>query len=121
MKTAFETRSRHGARVLARIALLLLGCNAAACSQPRSGAAAQAECSVQAIVALREDPNPSLVADLGRVSGARLALVRTMTTNLHLFALTAPGGEADCIAAVERLRSDARVRSVDLDQRRQIQ
>jgi hypothetical protein len=76
---------------------------------------------VQVIVALQGDPAPALVADLGRVSGARLELVRSMTTNLHLFALSAPGPQADCVAAVERLRGDARVRSVDVDQRRQIQ
>jgi hypothetical protein len=51
----------------------------------------------------------------------RLELVRTMTSNLHLFAMTAAGPEPECTAAMERLRRDPRVRSVDLDQRRGIQ
>jgi hypothetical protein len=76
---------------------------------------------VQAIVALQQDPVPSLVEELSRASGARLELVRAMTTNLHLFSLTAAGTEAECLAAIERLRRDPRVRSVDVDQRRRAQ
>jgi hypothetical protein len=101
--------------------LVLLGCAATACAQPRSDAREPAGCSVQVIVALQLDPVPLLVADLGRASGARLELVRTMTSNLHLFSLSASGVETECWAAIERLRGDPRVRSVDLDQRRRIQ
>jgi hypothetical protein len=103
------------------LALIVLTCVTAACAQPRSDVRKPADCSVQVIVALQLDPTPSLVADLGRASGARLELVRTMTTNLHLFSLAAAGADAECVAAIERLRRDPRVRSVDLDQRRQIQ
>ena len=118
-----RSKARDGGRlgVLPRVALLLLSCTPAACAQPRSDAREPAGCAVQAIVALQLEPVPSLVADLGRVSGARLELVRSMTTNLHLFSVRAPGTEADCIAALERLRQDSRVRSVELDQQRQIQ
>lgn len=105
---------------LTRLVWVLFSCTTAACAQPRS-AAVDTGCSVQAIVALQAAPEPALVAELGRVSGARLELVRTMTTNLHLFSLNVPGPEAECIAAIERLRRDARVRSVDIDQQRQIQ
>jgi hypothetical protein len=66
-------------------------------------------------------PDDALVADLARVSGARLELLRTMTANLHLFSLEADGPEPECDAAVERLRHDSRVSAVDLDQRREIQ
>jgi hypothetical protein len=55
------------------------------------------------------------------VSGARLELVRTMTSNLHLFTLTAAGPESECAAAMERLQRDPRVRAVDIDRRREIQ
>jgi hypothetical protein len=103
------------------LSLFLLVCAAAACAQPRSAAREQPGCSVQAIVALQLEPVPSLLAELGRASGARIELVRTMTTNLHLLSLTAPGGDAECMAALEQLRRDPRVRSVDVDQRRQIQ
>ena len=119
MKMRIE--ARHRLSVLPRWALVLLSCATAACAQPRDDAGEPGGCSVQAIVALQVDPVPSLVADLDRASGARLELVRTMTPNLHLFSLTAPGAEAECVAAIERLRRDPRVRSVDIDQRRQIQ
>lgn len=107
---------------LPRSLLLILGCAASACAQPRGDdARASAGCSVQVIVALQPVPDDALVADLTRVSGARLELVRTMTSNLHLFTLTAAAPEPECRAAIERLRRDPRVRAVDLDTRRQIQ
>ena len=106
---------------LLRSAFLALGCAAAACAQPRDEVASTPTCALRVIVTLQSAPDDALVADLGRASGARLELVRTMTSNLHLFSLTAPGAEAECMAAIERLRRDPRVRSVDLDQRRQIQ
>jgi hypothetical protein len=40
---------------------------------------------------------------------------------LHLLALQAQGGDSECKAAMERLRGDPRVRSVDIDARRKIQ
>ena len=119
MRTSIEARREH--RFLSRWALISLTCATAACAQPRDVAREPAGCSVQAIVALQADPEPSLIADLGRASGARLELVRTLTPHLHLFSLTAPAGEAECPAALERLRRDPRVRSVDIDQQRQIQ
>jgi len=101
---------------------LLLGCGAAACVQPREVAqAAPSTCSLQVIAALDAAPDDKLLADLSRVSGARLALVRTMTSNLHLLTLEAQGADSECRAAMERLRGDARVRSVDVDARRKIQ
>jgi hypothetical protein len=121
MNIDIEARRHHRHGVLPRLALVLLSCCTAACAQPRGDASEPTGCSVQAIVALQGDPVPALVEDLGRASGARLELVRTMTSNLHLFSLMAPWPEADCVAAVERLRRDPRVRSVDLDQRRQTQ
>ena len=111
----------HGLHILPRLALVLLTCATVACAQPRSDSREPAGCSVQAIVALQPAPTPALVEELSRASGARLELVRTMTSNLHLFSLTAAGAEAECAAAIERLRRDPRVRSVDLDQRRQAQ
>jgi hypothetical protein len=121
MSIGIDPRRGHRFGALPRLALVLLSCATAACAQPRNAAGDSAGCSVQAIVALQADPTAALVAELARVSGARLELVRSMTTNLHLFSLTAPGPEAECAAAIERLRGDPRVRSVDVDQRRQIQ
>jgi hypothetical protein len=101
---------------------LVLGCAAAACVQPREVAqAVPSDCSLQVIVALDAAPDDKLLADLSRVSGARLELIRTMTSNLHLLALEAQGADSECRAAMERLRGDPRVRSVDVDARRKIQ
>jgi hypothetical protein len=72
------------------------------------------------IVALTDSPDDKLLADLSRVSGARLELIRTMTSNLHLLSLEAQGADSECRAAMERLRGDPRVRSVDIDERRKI-
>ena len=102
---------------------LALGCSAAACVQPRADVAeAQSStCTLRVIVALDAAPDAALLADLSRVSGARLELVRTMTSNLHLVSLEAQGDDSECKAAMERLRGDPRVRSVDVDARRKIQ
>ena len=96
---------------------------AAACAQPRDDLAhdAPSGCSVRVIAGLASAPDDALLADLSRASGARLELVRSMTSGLYLLSLQAAGPESECMAAIERLRSDARVRSVDLDERRRIQ
>jgi hypothetical protein len=75
---------------------LVLGCAAAACAQPRADVAeAQTStCTLQVIVALDTAPDAALLADLSRVSGAHLELIRTMTSNLHLLALQAQGGDS---------------------------
>ena len=102
---------------------LFLGSATAACAQPRTEVAETTtpDCSLRVIVALDAAPDAALLADLSRVSGARLELIRTMTSNLHLLALEAQGGDSECKAAMERLRGDPRVRSVDVDARRKIQ
>jgi hypothetical protein len=60
-----------------------------------------------------------LVADLARAADVQLTFVSVIARNLYLFALSGSGGDADCRRALERLRQDARVRSVDIDERRQ--
>jgi hypothetical protein len=90
--------------------------------QPREVAqAAPSTCSLNVIVALNDAPDDKLLADLSRVSGARLELIRTMPSNLHLLSLEAQGADSECRAAMERLRGDPRVRSADVDARRKIQ
>ena len=102
---------------------LLLASAATACAQPRADPpeTANSMCTLNVIVALDAAPDAALLADLSRVSGAHLELIRTMTSNLHLLALEARGDDSECKAAMERLRGDARVRSVDVDSRRKIQ
>jgi hypothetical protein len=105
-----------------RWTFLVLGGVTTACAQPRDADREPVSgCAVQVIVTLQRAPDAALVGELARASGARLELVRTMTSSLHLFELRAAGAEPECAAAVERLRSDPRVRAVDLDQRRGIQ
>jgi hypothetical protein len=114
----------HGGSRARTLLTLLLGSVAAACAHPRAEVAAQAAtsmCTLRVIVALDTAPDAALLADLSRVSGARLELIRTMTSNLHLLALEAQGDDSECNAAMERLRGDPRVRSVDVDSRRKIQ
>ena len=101
---------------------ILLAFAAGACAQPRADvAAAPSTCSLRVIVALDAAPDAALLADLSRVSGAHLELIRTMTSNLHLLALEAQGDDSECKAAMERLRRDPRVHAVDVDERRKIQ
>lgn len=113
----------RGGRRARTVLTLALGCAAGACVQPRAevAQAAPSTCMLNVIVALDAVPDAALLADLSRVSGAHLVLIRTMTSNLHLLALEAPGDDSECKAAMERLRGDPRVRSVDVDSRRKIQ
>jgi hypothetical protein len=79
-------------------------------------------CSAQVIVAFSTDqgvrPSERFVQDVARAEGVRLTFLRTIGPGLYAFALAAPS--LSCGDALERLRRDARVRSVDLDQRRGI-
>jgi hypothetical protein len=104
-----------------RSAFLAFGCALAACAQPRDEIASTPRCALTVIVTLQSAPDDALIGDLARVSGARLELLRTMMSNLHLFSLEAQGPEPECDLAVERLRRDPRVGAVDRDERRQIQ
>lgn len=102
--------------------LLILGCIAAACAQQRDDRArAPAGCTERVILTLHAAPDDALFSDLGRVSGAKLELVRAMTSNLYLFVLSAARPEPDCSDAIERLRRDPRVGTADLERRRDIQ
>lgn len=102
--------------------LLIVGCVAAACAQQRDDPAHEpGGCSARVILALQAAPEDTLFADLGRVSGAKLELVRAMTSNLYLFVLSTARREPDCSDAIERLRRDPRVGAADLERRRDIQ
>jgi len=77
-------------------------------------------CATQVIVAFSRDqgnrPSDRFVRDLARADGVRLTFLRTIGLGLYVFSLAAP--DSNCRDALERLRRDARVRSVDVDQRR---
>ena len=90
-------------------------------SRPTAGVPGAGTCALQVIVSfapgVHTPPEDGLMKDLSRVSGVNLVYLRSVNPELHLFSLSAVGD--DCGKAVERLRSDPRVRSVDVDQRRQ--
>lgn len=68
---------------------------------------------------MQHAPDDRFVADLGRATDVQLTFVSVIARNLFLFTLSGASGDVDCQPALERLRQDARVRSVDIDERRQ--
>lgn len=108
--------------MLARVLLSVLpAVAAAACAQQGGSRAADAGCELPVIVAFASTPNDALLEELGRTAGVRLEGVTSLTTSIYSLTLRAEGAAAICRDAVQKLRADARVRSVDLDERRQIQ
>jgi hypothetical protein len=78
------------------------------------------------IVAFSQDfqnaPDEAFVKDVARAAHVELAYVRSITPALHVFILTADNGsDPTCAQALGRLRADSRVRSADIDARRQPQ
>lgn len=80
--------------------------------------APKAECSV--IARFTTEANSALLADLERMNAVELEPLSAITDDLRVYRLHAVGSDDDCIAAIERLRRDERVRSIDLDARREL-
>lgn len=57
-------------------------------------------------------PDESFVTGLARSADVQLELVGSIAPDLHVFMLSA---RDDCGSAMQRLRNDSRVRSVDMD------
>lgn len=104
------------------VLLLLIGGAAIACAQQREQTRerAVAECELPVIVAFASPPDASLLDDLARSAAARLDNPSSLTANLYSVTLRADGGAEACLAAADRLRGDARVRAVSVDERRAI-
>lgn len=115
-----NTRARQRRLSLAIVlAPLAFGGALTACSAAVETALAETgECSVQVIVRHAAEPDSALLAELERQNALTLEPVGVITRDLRVYTLRAGGTNADCIAAIERLRRDDRVRSVDLDARR---
>ena len=94
----------------------------AACNGPRSAdlSAGETRCTVRIIASFDRAPDAALLESLSRASGAELALLNEMPAGLYLLELAASGPDDACSRALERLRSDERVRSADVDERRRI-
>ncbi len=97
------------------LAAIVLGACAARAARP-------AGCSTQVIVAFSQPvgnpPDASFVKEVGLAAHVRLTYVRSISAALQVFSLAA---DSECEAALGRVRSDSRVRSVDVDARRTIQ
>jgi hypothetical protein len=105
----------------------LSGALLAACAAPVDGTsdATAAGCTMQVIVSLATpvegEPDAALVDDLERVGRLRLAYLRSVTAGMHVFELSADDADPDCVGALDRLRADPRIRSVEPDRRRRPQ
>jgi hypothetical protein len=99
---------------------LAVACTIGGCREraTEAGLAENADCSV--IARFATEPNGALLADVERATGVELEPLGTITDDLRVYRLHPVGREDDCKAAIERLRSDERVTSVDLDERRSL-
>ncbi len=79
-------------------------------------------CRIQVIVAFAgaapTAPDPNFVEAVATASHVHLTYVRSVNPELHVFAVTSADADRDCSRSLARLRGDARIRSVDIDQRR---
>lgn len=121
----------EGGALLGRLASLFIALSLVACAaNPGSGTAADedtADCTLRVIASFAQrgapsPPDATFLQELSRDAGVQLTYVRSLTPVLHVLVLSADDADdPDCQRALARLRSDTRVRSVDIDQRRQPQ
>ena len=100
---------------------LLMGC--AARAAPQKPAASPADrCETTVIASFFQEqgspPDERFVTDLAHAAAVHLTFLRSIGANLYVFSMTAPDADPQCHEALERLRHDPRVRSVDVDARR---
>jgi hypothetical protein len=86
---------------------------------PRSAGPCDSKILVSFAQGTPQPPDRSLIQDLERSAGVRLLFVSQISGNLDLFALSVPEVDPECGNALQRLRHDSRIRSADLDSRRQ--
>jgi hypothetical protein len=70
---------------------------------------------------LGERPADGFVTEISRRANVLLAFVRAAGPGLYVFQLDAPAPDESCEVALEHIRRDERVRSVDIDRRRRVQ
>lgn len=75
---------------------------------------------MRVIASFVQAPDAMLLEALARASGAELRLLDEIGAGLYLLELAANGQDDACSRALDRLRSDERVRSADPDERRTI-
>jgi len=106
---------------LVSIALILAAC-ASSNTPEKAGGAHRDPCTSQVIITFTHDqgttPDAELIEQIARAASVQLSYVRTAGPGLYVFSLAA--AEASCEEALQRLRRDARVRSVDVDAHRRV-
>jgi hypothetical protein len=97
-------------------AIFVAGCihhPAASTSAPGEG------CQQQIMVTLAGtpdgEPGSKLVTDLAHTAAVELEYLRAVSPGTFVFSLTADGSDSGCRDALERLRHDPRIRSVEVD------
>jgi hypothetical protein len=111
---------------LGRVTGLLVLTACLGCGGDAAPAAASTQiCEQRIIVSFQHDPgrapDASFVTDLARATRVQLTFLRLAGPNLYVFSLSTSDPDPRCAAAIDRLRKDARIRSVDLDQQRRVQ
>lgn len=108
---------------MGRLAAVVLSISLVACvTRP-----AAADCTLRVIVSFAESgvrtpPDSALLQGISQAAGVQLTYVRSLTPELHVLVLrAADADDPECVRALGRLRSDPRVRSADIDARRQPQ
>ncbi len=100
-------------------ALLAIAVCAQACAQPlQQPPAVAADCNARIVVGFHAPADSGAIAALATSHALTLAIVDRLLPDLYVLDVGARGGDSACAAALERLRADARVRSVELDARR---
>ena len=97
------------------VACLTSGCHLSG-ADPSLAQNEDADCSV--IARFVTEPSGALLADLERMNAVEIEPLGTITDDLRVYRLHVVGADDDCMAVIERLRRDDRVRSIDLDRRR---
>lgn len=85
---------------------------------PQQAAAAAGGCNARIIVGFHAPADSVAIATLATSHSLALAIVERLLPDLYVLDLGAPDGDPACQTALERLRGDTRVRSVELDARR---
>lgn len=80
-------------------------------------AEAQPVCEAAVIVGLTPSADDA-IADVARTTGSRIERVAAISTDAAAFTVHTPGADNACLAVIERLRNDARIRYVEIDVRR---
>jgi hypothetical protein len=97
---------------------VLSGCSASGSAMTPAAPTCSSRVIVTFVQRLERDPDDAFVGSLAAAAGIQLAFLRSAGPGLYVFALADSESDSSCRDSVERLRRDARVRSVEIDARR---